>query len=264
MDSDTEKFSVLRFTGEDRNSFEEVVITEFPVTIILNDEELVTLLCSPKNLRYMAIGFLSSEGFLSSKDEIKRITVDHQRGVVRVQTVEDKRLGQDVLFKRLITSGCGRGAAFYSTSDTASQRVESQMKISANDVFALVNEFQHASKVYLATHGVHSAALCDSKGILVFGEDVGRHNAIDKIFGRCLLEDIPTKERLVITSGRVSSEIIHKVARRSVPIIASISVPTNLGIKAADSLDVTLIGLVRPKRMSVYTNAWRIASANQG
>ena len=258
MEEEIERFPILRLTKEDKSSIEEAVAKEFPVTIILNDQELVTLLCSPKNLEYLAVGFLSSEGFLNSKDEIKKIVVDDQRGVVRLETVGDKGLAQDVLFKRLITSGCGRGASFYSAADAASQKVESQMKISADAVFALVREFQHGSEVYLATHGVHSAALCDGKSILIFSEDIGRHNAIDKIFGKCLLEDIPTEDRVVITSGRISSEILHKVAKRGIPIIISISAPTNLGVKVADTLGITLIGSVRGKKMNVYTNGWRI------
>jgi len=259
MENEVERFPVLRFTKEGRSSLEEVVAREFPVTIILNDQELVTLLCSPNNLKYLVVGFLSSEGLLKSKDEIKKIVVDDERGVIRLDTVEDKGLDQDILFKRLITSGCGRGASFYSAADATSQKVESQTEISADEVFALANEFQHGSEVYLATHGVHSAALCDRKSILVFSEDIGRHNAIDKIFGKCLLEDIPTDDRVIITSGRISSEILHKVAKRGIPIIISIAAPTNLGVKIADNLGITLIGSVRGKKMNVYTNDWRIA-----
>ena len=254
-----ETLPIKRITKEDRSSIEQAVAREFPITIILNDRELVTLLCSPTDLRYLAVGFLSSEGFLKSKDEIKKIIVDDQRGVVRVETVEDKGLAQEVLFKRLITSGCGRGASFYSAADADSQKVESKMKISADEVFALVNEFQHGSKVYLATHGVHSAALCDKKSILIFNEDIGRHNAIDKIFGRCLLEDIPTEGHMIITSGRISSEILHKVAKRGIPIIISISTPTNQGVRIADNLGITLIGSVRGKKLNVYTNDWRVS-----
>jgi len=258
MENEVEKFPILRLTREGRSSIEDVFARELPVTIILNDQELVTMLCSPKNLEYLAVGFLSSEGFLKSKDEIKKILVDDERGVVRLETVEDKGFAQDVLFKRIISSGCGRGASFYSTADAASQKVESRMEISVDEVFTLVNEFQHGSQLYLATHGVHSAALCDRKSILVFSEDIGRHNAIDKIFGKCLLEDIPTDDQIIITSGRISSEILHKVARRGIPIIISISAPTNLGVRIADILGITLIALVRGKRMNVYTSDWRI------
>jgi FdhD protein len=256
-----ERFSIQRVTKEGRSNIKEVFARELPVTIILNNQELVTMLCSPTNLEYLAACFLASEGLIQSKDEIKKLLVDGERGVVRVETVEPKEWAQDILFKRIISSGCGRGASFYSAADAASQRVKSRTEISTDEVFALVNEFQHSSEVYLATGGVHSAALCDRKRILVFSEDIGRHNAIDKIFGKCLLEYIPTDDRIVITSGRISSEILHKVAKRNIPIIISISAPTNLGVKIADNLGITLISSVRGKRMNVCTNDWRIVIA---
>ena len=139
-------------------------------------------------------------------------------------------------------------------------KVESRTEISTPEVLALVNEVQHRSQIYRATGGVHSAALCDTKDILVFSEDIGRHNAIDKIFGECILNDIATDDHIIITSGRISSEILLKVAKRNVPLIVSKSAPTNLGVRLADDLGVTLVGFVRGKRMNVYTHAWRIAT----
>ncbi|MBI4284979.1 MAG: formate dehydrogenase accessory sulfurtransferase FdhD [Chloroflexi bacterium] len=248
-----------RYTVEGASStVEEAVAREYPLTIILNSEELVTLLCSPNNLDYLAAGFLASEGFVKGRSEIKRIMVDEVRGVVRVETDSMQQIGPDVLFKRVITTGCGRGAAFYSVADSGGEKVETPMQVSAGEIFALVMKFQHGSELYLATHGVHSAALCDRQGILIFNEDIGRHNALDKIFGKCLMEDIPTDERLVITSGRVSSEMLHKVVKRRIPIVVSISAPTNLGVKIADNLGITLVGQVRGRKMNVYTHGWRV------
>jgi len=260
MENEVERFPVLRITNDIRSNIDQAVVREFPVTIILNNQELVTLLCSPKDLNYLAAGFLHSEGLLKSKDEIKSIVVDDQRGVVRLETVEGKEVSQDVLSKRLITSGCGRGASFYSPADVASRKVDSQVEISAADVFALTKQFQGRSQIYATTHGVHSAALCDNKDLLIFSEDIGRHNALDKIFGQCLLQDIPTNDRIVVTSGRISSEIVHKIAKRGIPILISISAPTNLGVKLADELRITLIGFARGKRMNVYTEDWRVAT----
>ncbi len=260
MIDSVEKFPIQRVAREDRWDTEGTVIKELPLTIILNHRELVTLLCSPSDLKYLAIGFLASEGLLKGKDDIKRITVDDRRGIVRVETVEDKELDGELLFKRLITSGCGRGASFYSAADSASQKVNSPMQISAHEVFDLAHKFQHSSQLYLTTHGVHSSALCDTKKILVFSEDIGRHNAIDKIIGECLLKDIPTQDRLIITSGRISSEVLHKVAKIDIPVLISKSVPTNLGVILANDLGITLIGFVRGKRMNVYTNGWRVAT----
>jgi FdhD protein len=261
MDNETEQFSILKFTERGSSSMEDVVATESPLTIIYNNQELVTLLCSPTNVRYLAVGFLFSEGLLKSKDEIKRIVVDDRRGVVRVETEGAEDLASAALFKRFITSGCGRGASFYSATDAQGQvKVDSRVEISTLEVLALVNEFQHRSLIYRATGGVHSAALCDTRNIIVFSEDIGRHNAIDKIFGQCILDDIATDDHIIITSGRVSSEILLKVAKRNIPLIASKSAPTNLGVRLADDLGVTLVGYVRGKRMNVYTHAWRIAT----
>lgn len=261
MDNEIEKFPILKFTEEGSSSIEDEVVRESPLTIILNNQELATLLCSPTNLRYLAIGFLFSEGLLNSKEEIKKIIVDDRRGVVRVETAGGEELAREALFKRFITAGCGRGASFYSATDVQGQvKVESRVEISTLEVLTLVNEFQQRSRIYRATGGVHSAALCDVKNILMFSEDIGRHNAIDKIFGECILNDIATEDHIIITSGRVSSEILLKVARRNVPIIISKSAPTNLGLRLAADLGVTVVGFVRGRRMNVYTHAGRIAT----
>ena len=257
MDDETERLSIWRLTENGISAIEDIVAREFPLTIILNNQELVTLLCSPANLKYLAAGFLFSEGLLRSKDEIKKMIVDERSGVVRVETAGEP--ARDFLFKRLITSGCGRGASFYSATDVQTQvKVESQTEISTHEVFALVSEFQHRSRVYRTTGGVHSAALCNTRSILVFSEDIGRHNAIDKIFGECTLNNLPTDDHIIITSGRISSEILLKVAKRNIPIVISRSAPTNLGVRLADDLGVTLIGFVRGKRMNVYANSWRV------
>jgi len=260
MKQETEKLPILRVSQQGTSKIEDMVVKESPITIFLNDQELVTLLCSPTNLRYLVAGFLSSEGLIKSRGDIKEILVDDRRGVVRVQTEEDKEFATEFIFKRFITSGCGRGASFYSAADVQGQaRIESQVAISALEVFSLVKEFQQYSTIYRITHGVHSAALCDVKSILVFADDIGRHNAIDKIFGQCLLEDIPTNDRIILTSGRISSEILLKVAKRNIPVIISKSAPTYLGVRLADDLGLTLIGFVRGKKMNAYTNDWRIA-----
>ncbi|MEK7354629.1 MAG: formate dehydrogenase accessory sulfurtransferase FdhD [Chloroflexota bacterium] len=259
MGIETETIPILKVTEESSSKVDDVVATESPLTIILNNQELVTLLCSPKDLNYLAVGFLASEGLLDKKEDIKQVTVDEVRGVVRVETVDDRTLANELLFKRLITSGCGRGASFYSAADVQNRtKIESKTQISADEVSSLVREFQHHSELYRATGGVHSAALCDTRNIMVFNEDIGRHNAVDKIFGECLLKGISTDGKVIVTSGRISSEILLKVARGNIPIIISKSAPTNLGVKMANELGITLVGFARGKRMNVYTNDWRV------
>jgi FdhD protein len=258
MEEELERFPVSRFSGEGRSDAELAVAREFMFTIFLNDRELATILCSPGNLRYLAVGFLASEGLIESKEEIKKMKIDDWLGTAHIEIEGNDKIDEGYFTNRLIASGCGGAATFYSLADAATPEVESVMKISPGEVFALVSRFQHGSQLYLATHGVHSAALADRKEILIFSEDVGRHNAIDKIFGRCLLEDIPTSDRIIISSGRISSEISHKVAKRGIPIIVSLSAPTSLGLKTADKMGITLIGSVKGKKMDVYTHPQRI------
>jgi len=253
----------VQVTERSRSEFEGIVATEFSLTIILNNQELVTLLCSPTKLDYLAIGFLFSEGLLKSKEEIREITVDDQKGVVQVETRNDKESAKELLFKkRFVTSGGGtvKGASFYSAANTQGQaKVESQLVITPHQVFKLADEFRNYSQLFQASHGVHSAALCDTENILVFADDLGRHNAIDKIFGECILKDILTDDRIVITTGRVPSEQLLKVAKRKIPIMISLTVPTGSGVKLAANFGITLIGSVREKMMNVYTCDWRVA-----
>jgi FdhD protein len=257
MEDDLERFPVVRFTREGRSDAELAVAKEFLFTIFLNDQELATILCSPGNLHYLAVGFLASEGIIKSRDEIKKMEIDDWLGTAHMEIAGGSTV-DDSFTKRLIASGCGGAATFYSLADAATPEVESALKISPEEVFALVSQFQHRSQLYLTTHGVHSAALADRKDILIFSEDIGRHNAIDKIFGRCILEDIPTGDRIIISSGRISSEISHKVAKRGIPIIVSLSAPTSLGLKTADKMGITLVSSVRGKRMDVCTHPDRI------
>ncbi len=259
MKSETGKYPVLQFTKEGSSRVEEAVAGEFPLTIFMNDQELVTLLCSPMDLKYLAVGFLLSEGLLAGRDDVTEVVVDDRTGVVRVETSGETDTDRERLFKRMITSGCGRGATFYRAADAEGlTKVDSATEITPGGVFSLVNEFQHYSQLYRTTHGVHSAGLCDGTRIEVFYEDLGRHNAVDKVFGRCLLDGIATDGRLLITSGRVSSEILLKVAKRNVPIVVSISAPTDAAVELAESLGVTLVGSVRGGKMSVYSHDRRV------
>lgn len=258
-----EKLPILRFTRKSRSSIRGVVAREFPLTIVLNDHELVTLLCSPMDLRYVAVGFLLSEGLLESRDEIRKIAVDDRRGVVRVDTEVAEGSAQGIPLKRIITSSGGREAFPRGVARAPSQKVSSQIRVPTDEIFALVDEFQHYSRLYLATHGVHSAALCDGKGISVFSEDIGRHNAIDKVFGKCLLKNIPTDDRILITSGRISSDSVSKAARMGIPIVISVAVPTNLAVRIANDLGITLVGSVTGETMNVYTNTWRIVRGEE-
>ncbi len=259
----TEILPIEHATKKVKQEAEDLVTKELPLTIILNNRELVTLLCSPLGLDYLAIGFLCSEGLIRYKEEVKKIIVDDQQGVVRVETREDKDRTNRPISKRLITSSGGRVTiwrGYRLTNAPSRAKVTSKFSVSVAQVLALVKQFHHKSQIFKRTGGVHSAALCDQRNILAFSEDIGRHNAIDKIFGRCILDSLPTTSRIVITSGRVSSEIVLKVARMNIPILVSRSAPTDLGVRLASNLGLTLVGFARGNKMNVYTEGWRIVT----
>ena len=232
---------------------------EFPLTIMLNSEQLVTVLCSPGELEALAVGFLFSEGIIKAREEITGLTLDAERGIVRIRTAEDKTADGKLFGKRVLTTGCGRGMAFYSYADLdRKKKVLSDLKVTPEAIGSLSRRFQGSSELYRTTHGVHSAALCDPDNILFFAEDIGRHNAVDKVLGRCLLEGTAVADRILITSGRISSEILFKAAGSGIPFLVSKSAPTDMGVELAGELGITLIGFVRGGGMNVYAGRERI------
>ena len=146
--------------------------------------------------------------------------------------------------------------------DSPEGSIVSGITIAPPQVFSLVEKFVKHSRIFTNTGGVHSAALCNTEDIILFSEDIGRHNAIDKVFGEALLKDISLKDYILVTSGRVSSEILVKAARRNIPVLISKSAPTDAGIRLADELGVTLIGFVRGNRMNIYANNRRVITTN--
>ena len=263
---DTQKdVEVLHIDREGSAIRTEWTAREFPLTIMLNGEQLVTVLCSPGELEALAVGFLFSEGFIRAKEEVTGLILDADRGIVRIRTAEGKTADEKLFAKRVLPTGCGRGMAFYSYADLdRKKKVVSDLKVTPEAVLCLSRRFQGASSLYRQTHGVHSAALCDPENILFFAEDIGRHNAVDKVLGHCLLTGITVADRILITSGRISSEILFKTAGSGIPVLVSKSAPTAMGVDLARELSITLIGFVRGGGMNVYAGRERIDLPQQG
>jgi len=256
-----DKIPIVRITEKTMRNDKDAVVVEFNLCIVLNNQELVTLICSPEKLEFLAAGYLCSEGLIASKHDIINITLDTTRRVIEVATRKSGKFTKDTTPRLTIASSGGKGV-WLRNADHAERKINSQIEISPREVFTLMDDFIGRSDVYKATGGVHSAALCTTKKIILFSEDIGRHNAIDKVFGECLLMDIPMDNRLLVTSGRVSSEIVLKVAKRNIPILISKSAPTHRGITLAEDLGITLIGFVRGKKMNLYSHTRRMANEN--
>ena len=255
----TEKVDILRLSEEGERSMEDIVVKERPLTIFLNGQELVTMLCTPADQKCLAVGFLLSEGFLKNREDVESVVFYEEKGVVNVLTSRDVTVPTDLFQRRTITSGCGKGAVFYHATDHLQCKpVTAELYVLPVTIRSLMRQVNRQSELFKATGGVHACALCQGKNILIFREDIGRHNAIDKVLGECFLNQIRTDQTFIITSGRLTSEMLIKVARQNIPILVSRSAPTDLAITLAKQLNVTLIGFVRGSRMTLFSKPERI------
>lgn len=259
-DDKTGKLTVVEVRQRKRKVKVDVVVEELPFTIFLNGQELATLLSSPGDSDYLAVGFLYSERLVENKDEIKSLVFNKDRSIIKVETKNQERPDSTKKVKKRISSGCGTLANISGNLFDIRQysKVGSRLAISPDEITELMRKLQHRSRLYRSTGGVHSAALSSGNDILIFAEDIGRHNAVDKVLGHAILDSIPLEDRIILTSGRVSSEIALKAVRANIPIVISRSAPTMLGAKLASHLGVTLIGFARGRRMNIYTHEERV------
>ena len=240
---------------EKREKITDMVVEELPLTIFVNGEELATLLCSPDDLKYLVVGFLYNEGIIKNIKDIKEMRINKERGLASVKLKADVKNIKDVFQRRVITSGC---SGFYNPSDLKLKKIKSNFKIKKEKINELMKELMQSSAVFRETGGVHISALCDDKKIICFNEDIGRHNTIDKIIGKSLEKNINLKNKIILTSGRLSSEMVLKAAKQQIPLIASKSAPTELAVKLAKNLGMTLVGFVRSGRVNVYCGEKRV------
>lgn len=253
-----EKFNIIKIKENSKEEVYDEVINEKPLTIFLNEKEVVTLLATPDNLEELAIGFIYSEGFLKEREDLISYKLEEEKGIIHIKQ-KGSSISEKLFSKRTITSGCGKGTVFYSVIDSlGTKKIKSNLSISPSLVYRLMKEMQRCSHLFKNTGGAHTCAIADKDGIIFCREDIGRHNAIDKILGRCFLESISLEDKILISSGRISSEITIKAAKRSIPIIISRAAPTSLSIEVAKKLEITLIGFVRGNKMNVYSETQRV------
>lgn len=254
---------ILKVSGEKVEGAIDEVASELPVTLVVNSQPLVTLLCTPAELEELAVGFLLSEGLLKSRSSIRKLDVSEKELTIRVD-LSDVPDDFDKMFeKRTISSGCGKGITFTSYRTAAHDRIDVKDNIvSLEDIKTLLGNFRSISKLYLETGGVHSAGLSDNREILFFSEDIGRHNAVDKLIGKAFLQSVSVENKILITSGRVTSEIMTKAGRNRFPILISRAAPSCMAISYAEDMGITLIGFARGDRMNIYTWPNRIKTSS--
>ncbi len=257
----TVKRKVLQVKEGKTVPIEDVVVTEFPVTVKVNGTEAVTMVCSPEYIEDMVIGYLASEDIVKEYSHIEDIWHQEKEGYVHVTASRVNPYFSKFQNKRYLTSCCGMsrsGFVFVNDALTAKKMNRVRIRLSAEDCFRLMKEMQQSSDLFHSTGGVHNASLCDRKGIVLSRSDIGRHNALDKIYGYCLKNDIPVGDKVIVFSGRISSEILLKVAKIGCEMILSKSAPTELALQLAENLGITTAGFIRNGSMNIYTCPERI------
>ncbi len=235
------------------------VVEERAVTLSFNGREMVTLLCAGHHLDELAVGFFYAEGFIKNRDEIIDLKIDKTQGTVDLIAATDCELQEKLWHKRTITSGCGKGTLFYNALDALlSHPVRSSLRLPPEAVRARMRELNTLSHTYRRTHGVHNTALATRDAILLFRDDIGRHNAVDMIVGHSLISGLALEDKLLLTTGRLTSEILIKVAKVGIPVLVSRNTATTLAIRLARRLDITLIGYVRSSRFTIYNDPDRV------
>lgn len=274
----TDELAYIEWDGARAQTVTRPVIAETPWVVYLNGRELLTLMCTPTRLHALVLGFLLAEGMITALEDVWQIKVflDEDRvyllfpeagineerplpacaeavGSIQVWLRREVALPQ----RRVLTSGCGGGTTF---DDLSAERapLAATVRVSASQITRLMRELNQNATVYRQSRGVHTSALSDGEQLLLIAEDVGRHNTIDKLRGEALLRNLSTRGRILLTSGRISSEMLTKARAMETPIVVSRTSPTATSVRLAQRWNMTLIGYARAPQLRVYAGAERI------
>jgi FdhD protein len=240
-----------RFSGEGWGRPSVHLPSEMALAICVNRQELITILCTPTKLNCLVLGFLYAEGIISGIGDVASMQVCEEESLADVMLSNpDYKLPT----QRTLTPGCGGGATFKAQE----QRVDSNLVATPEEVLSLMNQLQKQMVLYQLCGGVHASALSDTKNLIVVAEDIGRHNTLDKIQGECLLRGLQTRDRLLLSTGRISSEMLLKAAKMQAPVVASCHSLTGSAVSLARDLGIALVGHVRGSRLSVYSHPERL------
>ncbi|MFH0867900.1 MAG: formate dehydrogenase accessory sulfurtransferase FdhD [Candidatus Woesearchaeota archaeon] len=244
------EYNIIKIINNKKKKLKDIVVKEFPLKLFINGQEASTLLCSPDKLNYLIIGYLFSENIIKAINEIKSIKINEPDGIAIVE------LKKEVDTKnKIIYSGC---ASFYDYKNLKIKKIKNNVKTKKEKIMKLMIKFQLKSKLFQETGGVHASALAAKDKIVFFTEDIGRHNTVDKIVGYALTKKLNLRDKIILTTGRLSSEMVLKSVKAGIPIVVSKSAPTDMAVNLAKKLNVTLIGFARGQRFNIYNNGKNI------
>ncbi len=235
--------------------FDAETIVETPVSLTVNGKVWLTFMCTPVHLEELAVGFLYNEGIIESIDEVENVHVCEHGDNVDVWLNRD--VEQPASWRR--TSGCTGGVTAVDLLAKPNVSFDgNKLEVQPEAIGRIVEMLFESQSLYRETGGVHTSALSDGEKVVIAAEDIGRHNTLDKIAGLCMMKGIAPERRILITTGRISSEMLQKAARMNVPILISRTSPSSLSIEMAERYGITLIGYARRHRFNVYSNGQRV------
>lgn len=235
------------------------LVKETPLTVFINGQEISTLICSPGASLELGIGYLINDGWLQSPEQIKDIKFDEEKGMLWLESFLPLSSAENA-HGRYISDGKDefQSVPYLNKDALQIKPVDSDARFKANHLLHLVSLLEENSKTFQLTGGVHSAALADDKGLIIRYEDIGRHNAVDKVIGYAFLNRIPLHDKCLVLSGRVATEILVKVARNGIPLLLSRSAAMFLAVQLAEKWGVCVVGFARGKQFNIYCHQERI------
>ena len=237
---------------------ETSVVVERPLTLFLNDQEIVTMMTVGDYPDFLAVGYLANQNMLFPDDEIVGVEYDDELELVVVRTLR-KTDYELKLRKRTLTSGCAQGTMFGDLMESIEGvKLNDAARLNTSWLYQLTKEINTTPSLYLAAGAIHGCVLCEKDSPLIYMEDVGRHNAVDKIAGFIRLNQIKTDNKMLYTTGRLTSEMIIKTVHMKIPILVSRSGFTAWGVELAQNTGLTLIGRARGQRFVALAGEQRI------
>ncbi|MBN1535250.1 MAG: formate dehydrogenase accessory sulfurtransferase FdhD [Anaerolineales bacterium] len=258
-----ERFITTYKDGETK-IFKHHVVKEIPLSIYLNKNELATIFCSPNSIELLAIGFLVSEGVLQKLDELKKISYSPEKNAIWIDTTDGSKRA-DGFQRRNFASRFKKAFFAKASADEIIKNPRNipSKKYSINEIIKLSALLDKSSNTFKLTGGVHEAALANNDGFILYCEDIGRHNALNRILGYSFLNNLDTSDKAIVISSRISSEIMIKVVRIGIPLVISRSAITGLAIDMANQLGITVVGFARGKELNIYSHSERILATTK-
>lgn len=259
MEKETVSHTILKANGELLEWMEDTVVREVPLTIHFNSEEIATLLCSPSQTKELALGFLFNEGFIRVPEDVyayRYDPIDHMVWIEGKPCVLQKEL----MSKRFVSACCGKSRASFCFANDALmvKPLTGTNIVTLQETYGYAKYLQSYLPLFKETGGIHSGGIGCQGQVIMTSFDIGRHNVFDKLSGEAFAKKINLANHVIFFSGRVSSEILLKVAKMNVTVLIARGAPTDMALSQAAALNITVIGFARELRLNIYTCPERI------